>query len=480
LLYLPPSLAVACARGTEASCLALTHDQNGTRRTIVWDEENRIQSLFDNGHEKTYKYDALQGRSNAARGQEPVAADQGNRLIKRGPQGETVYVNQFYTQRPGATGTKHIYAGTTRIASKLVRQDTPNANPAGKTPFEKDLYFYHPDHLGTSNYITDLNAKLYEHLEYFPFGEAWVEENSNTQRTPYLFTAKELDEETGLYYYGARYYDPRTSVWQSADPILWKYLPTGNQKRYEKLPGIGGIYSSRNLAVFSYAALNPLTVVDPDGNEPVMNQVGTAFGFRSVVLDNSPNRVGLQTGAQAQATLQRFGGTEWTIKGSMPRTTYFNTATIRYVHTKSGGWIDMAHFTFYAGQANQLKQQGSANPVGDAMQRGYWQEATDTLPFRAPWSAYSYEDLPSDRLGAIFGAYVFDPTKQETLGEQIETFLNLWGADSPLNAPNINNLPLNDAEARKAWENSSPQQQRAKQNRTTTPLHTLPDPTTVP
>jgi hypothetical protein len=95
-------------------------------------------------------------------------------------------VNQFYTQRPGATGTKHVYAGTSRIVSKLVKQDTPGANPQGNTPFEKDLYFYHPDHLGSSSYITDTNGRLYEHLEYFPFGESWVEENSNTQRTPPL------------------------------------------------------------------------------------------------------------------------------------------------------------------------------------------------------------------------------------------------------------------------------------------------------
>jgi len=85
-------------------------------------------------------------------------------------------------------------------------------------------------------YVTDLNGKLYEHLEYFPFGEGWIEENTNQQRTPYLFTAKELDEETGLYYYGARYYDPRTSVWQSPDPILAKYFPTGDAERDSKLP----------------------------------------------------------------------------------------------------------------------------------------------------------------------------------------------------------------------------------------------------
>src|SRR6266702_4769141 len=102
-----------------------THDTHGTRRTITWDDENRIQAVFDNGQEKDYKYD-----------------DQGQRMIKRGPQGETVYVNQFFTQRPGANGTKHVYAGTTRIASKLVLQGTPNSNPSGATPFEKDIFFY--------------------------------------------------------------------------------------------------------------------------------------------------------------------------------------------------------------------------------------------------------------------------------------------------------------------------------------------------
>jgi RHS repeat-associated protein len=233
--------------------LGWTHDQNGTQRTLNWDEENRIQSIEDNGHEKAYKYD-----------------DQGQRTIKRGPQGETVYVNQFYTQRPGATGTKHVYAGTSRIASKLMRQDVPGANPAGKTPYEKDLYFYHPDHLGSSSYITDLNGKLYEHLQYFPFGEAWVEENSNAQRTPYHFTSKELDEETGLYYFGARYYDPRTSVWQSADPILGQYLD-GNPA--------GGVFLSANLSLYAYVGHKPTVLHDPNGEFGIVGAfVGAVAG----------------------------------------------------------------------------------------------------------------------------------------------------------------------------------------------------------
>ena len=249
-----------------------THDTNGTRRTITWDEEDRIQNVADNGQTKDYKYD-----------------DKGHRMIKRGPQGETVYVNQFFTDRPGATGTKHVYAGTTRIASKLLRQDTPNSNPNGNTPFEKDLYFYHPDHIGSTNYVTDLNGKLYEHLEYFPFGEAWVEENSNQQRTPFLFTAKELDEETGLYYFGARYYDPRTSVWQSADPIFWKYLPTGISERDRNLPGMGGVFKSVNLATYSYAGLSPLVHIDPDGEKLVR-----------IILDTPEARMYIQFQNQKQ------------------------------------------------------------------------------------------------------------------------------------------------------------------------------------
>ena len=115
--------------------------------------------------------------------------------------------------------------------------------------------------------MTDLDGEIFQHLEYFPFGETWVEEHSNTQRTPYLFTAKELDEETGLYYFGARYYDPRTSVWQSPDPALGEYIPTATAARTGKanLPGHGGVYMPVNLNLFGYAHQRPIVANDPDG-----------------------------------------------------------------------------------------------------------------------------------------------------------------------------------------------------------------------
>jgi len=66
-----------------------------------------------------------------------------------------------------------------------------------------------------------------------------------------------------LYYFGARYYDARTSVWVSPDPILDKYLPTG--KKDEQLPGMGGVFNGVNLNPYNYAGQNPVMIFDPNG-----------------------------------------------------------------------------------------------------------------------------------------------------------------------------------------------------------------------
>ncbi len=144
-----------------------------------------------------------------------------------------------------------------------------NGNNTSTDVYEEDQYFFHPDHLGSSSYVTDADGEIFQHLEYFPFGETFVEEHSNTQRTPYLFTAKELDEETGLYYFGARYYDPRTSVWQSPDPILAKYLPTPGESA-SRLAGMGGVFTPVNLNLYAYSHNRPVIMMDPDGRLPII------------------------------------------------------------------------------------------------------------------------------------------------------------------------------------------------------------------
>ena len=110
--------------------------------------------------------------------------------------------------------------------------------------YEKMQFYYHPDHLGSSSYITDLDGEVVQHIEYVPFGEVFIEERNNTWNTPYLFNAKEFDKETGLYYYGARYYEPKLSLWLSVDPLAEEYT------------GISG---------YVFCAEKPIRFVDIDG-----------------------------------------------------------------------------------------------------------------------------------------------------------------------------------------------------------------------
>jgi len=86
------------------------------------------------------------------------------------------------------------------------------------------------------------------------------------------FTGQELDQETGLYAFPARYYDPQTSRWMGADPAMGSYLPLAPVSRValqynRQLPGLGGVFAVFNLAVYHYGANNPLRYVDPEGRE---------------------------------------------------------------------------------------------------------------------------------------------------------------------------------------------------------------------
>jgi RHS repeat-associated protein len=213
---------------------------NYTNRRMIWDEDNRLQEVKDSGRQVArFKYDA-----------------DTNRVVKRGERGETLYVNPWYVAALGRN-SKHIFAGKTRIITKLETFPTSEGYGTGVQNLREIFqYYYHPDHLGSTSYATDISGEVYQHLEYFPFGETWANEVTNNLRVPYRFTGKELDEETQLYYFGARYYDPRTSVWQSADPILGSYL--------DGKPS-NGVFEPRNLASFSYAHQNPTVLKDADG-----------------------------------------------------------------------------------------------------------------------------------------------------------------------------------------------------------------------
>ncbi len=203
----------------------------------------------------------------------------------------TAYVSPYFVVSNGGAYTKHIYAASQRIASKLGNEDGFGADPrrveqAGgkkisdiqkdnigarykelgftysapqKEKVEKDstmdseeeeklIFFYHPDHLGSTSYVTDADGNIAQHVEYIPYGEVFVEERNSQFSTNFLFNAKELDNETGLYYYGARYLDPTGAMWLSVDPLFEKYA---------------------GMSPYNYCAGNPVVIIDPTGENGV-------------------------------------------------------------------------------------------------------------------------------------------------------------------------------------------------------------------
>ncbi|HOY28456.1 MAG TPA: RHS repeat-associated core domain-containing protein, partial [Flavobacteriales bacterium] len=123
---------------------------------------------------------------------------------------------------------------------------------------EVNQYFYHPDHLGSATYVTGRDGRVRQHIEYTAFGETFVEEHTSSDTQPYLYNGKELDSETGLYYYGARYYDPVASIWASVDPMAEKYA---------------------GMTPFAYGLQNPIRYSDPDGMDALETVSNLSVGF---------------------------------------------------------------------------------------------------------------------------------------------------------------------------------------------------------
>ncbi len=161
---------------------------------------------------------------------------------------------------------EHSYQFTSAIPpAKPVAVDTPEVRTAARP--RAQVYWFHPDHLGTGTLITDLEGRPHQFFLNLPYGETFIEQGGHTYDNPYIPTSvgrKELDEETGLYYYGARYYDPKISLWLSVDPLAEKY------------PG---------MSPYVYTYANPLKFEDPTGMAPeddyFINKNGTIEVIRT-------------------------------------------------------------------------------------------------------------------------------------------------------------------------------------------------------
>ena len=153
-------------------------------------------------------------------------------------------------------------------------------------------------------------------MDYIAFGEVLFEEHSSSFSSPYLFNGKELDRETNLSYFGARYLDSKTSLWLNVDPAAEEYA---------------------NVGSYLFCVNNPLNAVDPDGrrvyfvagagNDPAsqgwnyrkrFKKIWEAKGIKDVKLMNvSHGKMGDMMFADAYRHYSKIKGSDTKISSKM-------------------------------------------------------------------------------------------------------------------------------------------------------------------
>ena len=119
------------------------------------------------------------------------------------------------------------------------------SNIIAEAASNRKIYFYHPDHLGSTSLVTDAQGQVVESVEYTPFGSTSVRAGPTT--IPHQFTGQRLDAATGLYCYHARYYDPQLGRFTQPDPVVQHPADPQLLNRY------------------SYVQNNPVKFIDPSG-----------------------------------------------------------------------------------------------------------------------------------------------------------------------------------------------------------------------
>ena len=124
---------------------------------------------------------------------------------------------------------------------------------AGPTKWKEELaqgdrfHFFHTDHLGSVRVVTDRDGKVYERTDYLPFGEIFRDDvayglDTPDERHTHKYTGQQWDHLSGLYYYGARYYDPEMGRFAQADTVVPRRSskPSIRSKNRMRSPGSRG------------------------------------------------------------------------------------------------------------------------------------------------------------------------------------------------------------------------------------------------
>ncbi|MBU2515405.1 VCBS repeat-containing protein [bacterium] len=131
-------------------------------------------------------------------------------------------------------------------------------------------WFYHQDHIGSSTVITDAEGNEATRIAYLPYGEIDMDHSTGTETITHKFTGQELDEETGLMYYNARFYDPGIGRFLTPDTIVPDQTNAQAFNRY------------------AYVINNPIRYTDPTGHNPKGD--GHEWGYEGGLSDSEKER----------------------------------------------------------------------------------------------------------------------------------------------------------------------------------------------
>ncbi|WKZ20521.1 MAG: RHS repeat-associated core domain-containing protein [Candidatus Jettenia sp. CY-1] len=249
---------------TQAGTDTYQYDANGNMisgagRTITYNYDNMPTSITRGGVTTTSVYDA-----------------NGQRVKKVTDGFTTIYLGK-YCEYTNGTCTKYIFGGSDRIASI-------------EGPI---VLYYHTDHLGSSSVITGENGNSVQSMYYYPYGEIHT---NGFDIARYKFTGQEYDAETELYYYNARYYDPKLARFVTADTI------------------VPDLTNPQVLNRYSYVINNPLLYTDPTGHFFVIDDmiigaiVGAIIGGTTAAVTDGDIGMGILTGAITGAFMGGAGG----------------------------------------------------------------------------------------------------------------------------------------------------------------------------
>jgi RHS repeat-associated protein len=151
-----------------------------------------------------------------------------------------------------------------------------------QTVFSADqVFFYHTDPAGTPLAMTNASGQVVWKADYKPFGE----ENTVTTnpKNTKEFVGKEKDEETGVYYFGARYMEPKIGRFTAVDPV--SAVDSRTSKTNAEM-----LLNPQRLNSYTYALNNPYRYMDIDGRLTVniwdYKGKDVAWGHASITLEN--------------------------------------------------------------------------------------------------------------------------------------------------------------------------------------------------